>query len=132
MPKLAADDVLCYRKTPVSRAAVRRHYLSWRKEQGLADRCDEKSCKYHSEPLFWNGQQLPLILDHKNGNNSDNRVENLRLLCPNCDSQLRETRGGANKGRVEKSGGGFALVRKDGKRDYVMPVESGKYKIATK
>jgi len=32
----------------------------------------------------WLGQPVPLELDHKNGNNQDNRLVNLRLLCPNC------------------------------------------------
>jgi hypothetical protein len=29
---------------------------------------------------------MPLILDHKNGINNDNRLSNLRFLCSNCDS----------------------------------------------
>jgi len=35
----------------------------------------------------WEGKELPLELDHINGNRRDNRIENLRYLCPNCHSQ---------------------------------------------
>lgn len=33
---------------------------------------------------LWNEQKIPLELHHINGNNKDNRLENLQLLCPNC------------------------------------------------
>lgn len=36
----------------------------------------------------WMGKELPLILDHVNGINNDNRIDNLRFVCSNCDSQL--------------------------------------------
>ena len=35
----------------------------------------------------WNGKKIVLQLDHINGINNDNRIENLRFLCPNCHSQ---------------------------------------------
>jgi hypothetical protein len=44
----------------------------------------------------WRNTQLSLVLDHINGINNDHRLENLRWLCPNCNS-LQDTFAGRNK-----------------------------------
>lgn len=36
----------------------------------------------------WMGEEVPLILDHINGDSGDNDISNLRLVCGNCDMQL--------------------------------------------
>lgn len=37
---------------------------------------------------IWNNDELHLILDHIDGDATNNKRTNLRLICPNCDSQL--------------------------------------------
>lgn len=49
---------------------------------GLKNEC--AICRLGPE---WNGMPLSLQLDHINGVNNDHRMENLRILCPNCHSQ---------------------------------------------
>jgi Zn finger protein HypA/HybF involved in hydrogenase expression len=44
----------------------------------------------------WLGDPIPLELDHIDGNSEDNKLENLRLLCPNCHA-LTPTYRGKNK-----------------------------------
>ena len=44
----------------------------------------------------WNGEQIALQLHHINGDNTDNRLENLQLLCPNCHSQTDSYCGNKN------------------------------------
>jgi 5-methylcytosine-specific restriction endonuclease McrA len=70
-----------------SRASIRKTIL---KENLIEYKCSE--CNV----IEWNGKTLSLHLDHINGVNNDNRLENLRFLCPNCHSQT-ETYTGRNK-----------------------------------
>ncbi|WP_228925522.1 HNH endonuclease [Streptomyces sp. DH7] len=58
-------------KTTLLRRALR--------EIGIPEQCDECG----TEPV-WHGSPITLGIDHINGDRSDDRAENLRLLCPNC------------------------------------------------
>lgn len=55
-------------------------------------------CSICGQKPIWNGKALTLVLDHINGVNNDDRLENLRWVCPNCNQQL-ETTGSRNPNR---------------------------------
>lgn len=75
--KVTADDLFkpnCRHPRTVLRRYIINHHL-------LPYKCAICGCSK------WNGKTLSLELDHINGINNDNRLENLRFLCPNCHSQ---------------------------------------------
>ena len=59
----------------------------------------EYKCAICGLPAEWQGKPLVLTLDHINGKHRDDRLENLRWICPNCDRQLPTYSRGA--GRVD-------------------------------
>jgi hypothetical protein len=45
-------------------------------------------CELCGQDELWRGRPMGLILDHINGVSNDNRIENLRIVCPNCAATL--------------------------------------------
>ena len=65
------------------------------KEKLYKEGLKERKCELCGQDENWNGKKMSLILDHINGDHSDNRLENLRIVCPNCNATL-STHGGKN------------------------------------
>jgi len=86
--KVEDANIFC-EKSAYPRQSLKRRIL---KDKLLNYECVE--CGNSGE---YNGKSLSLHLDHANGINNDNRLENLRFLCPNCHSQTETYSGKANK-----------------------------------
>lgn len=84
--RIPLDDVLVEGSTYDRRALKRRLY-----EAGLK----QHRCELCGQGELWRGKRIALILDHANGVRDDNRLENLRIVCPNCAATL-ETHCGRN------------------------------------
>jgi hypothetical protein len=88
-PRFPTADLLVCDSPYTNMTALKRRLI---REALLEARCYE--CGIND----WRGRPLSLVLDHINGVHSDHRIENLRLLCPKCNSQM-DTFAGRNKGK---------------------------------
>jgi transposase-like protein len=77
--KYSLDEILIENSLYKNNTALKKRLL----DKGIL----ENKCYDCGLLPFWNGKNLTLQLDHINGINNDNRVENLQILCPNCHTQ---------------------------------------------
>ena len=83
----------CYKGNKTSsRGGIKARLL---REGILKNECYE--CKL---PTIWNEKYLVLVLDHKDGDKYNYEISNLRMLCPNCNSQA-DTFAGRNVKRLK-------------------------------
>lgn len=89
--KIPIKDIL-KQNSDYSRSHLKKRLV----EEGLK----EYKCEGCGNSGEWGGKPLNLQLEHKNGINNDNRLENICFLCPNCHSQT-DTFGSRNKNKKE-------------------------------
>lgn len=89
------EENIFIKNSTASQSTLRRWYLKGNYTPYICSICK-------LEPV-WQGKNLTLILDHINGDNKDDRLENLRWVCPNCNQQLPTTNGKNKKYRKEKT-----------------------------
>lgn len=58
------------------------------KRRLLAEGLKQLRCELCGQRETWRGVRMALVLDHVNGVWNDNRLDNLRILCPNCNATL--------------------------------------------
>jgi hypothetical protein len=69
------------------------------KRRLLAEGLKRPECEMCGQGELWRGRHMALVLDHINGVHDDHRLENLRILCPNCNATLDTHCGRHNKRR---------------------------------
>ncbi|WP_052867062.1 HNH endonuclease signature motif containing protein [Streptomyces niger] len=70
----------------------------------MLNRGVSERCSLCGTGMLWRGCPLPLEVDHIDGNWRNNRLENLRLLCPNCHSTTDSYRGRNKRGQSSWAG----------------------------
>lgn len=100
--KKPLSEILVINSTYTSTNHLRKRLI----EEGIKEhRCE---CCGYTE---WLGRPIPIQLEHVNGNRTDNRLENLKILCPNCHAQT-PTYCGKNV-KLRRGGGmAYAVVSK--------------------
>jgi hypothetical protein len=84
------EDYIGEKQHPIGSNALKKKLL---KENYKEEKCEDCGRK------TWSGAKIPLELHHMDGNRFNNKLENLRILCPNCHSLTENHRGKAKPRR---------------------------------
>jgi hypothetical protein len=88
------------RATPLDEVLVEgsTYHRGHLKRRLLAEGLKRSECEMCGQGDMWRGRRMSLVLDHINGVHDDHRLENLRIVCPNCNATL-DTHCGRHKTR---------------------------------
>lgn len=76
--KLDCKDIFKENSSLKSPSYLKNYILKYNLKEEQCEECGIKT---------WNNKKITFQVHHINGNNTDNRIENLQILCPNCHSQ---------------------------------------------
>ena len=82
--KYTLDEIMAENSTYLSSNSLKERLIKELNWERKCSRCDLSK---------WMGKDIPIDLDHINGDFRDNRIENLRFLCPNCHAKTDTYKG---------------------------------------
>ena len=91
--KINFEEVLKGNLPHVQTGAIKRYLFATGIKTNKCEQCNISE---------WNGKPISCHLDHINGNSNDHKLENLRVLCPNCHSQTETYCGKSKKIKTQR------------------------------
>lgn len=112
------NEPIALEKVLIENSSYARKHI---KRRIIAEKLIPYICDVCKQEPVWQKKQLVLVLDHINGIHNDNRLENLRFLCPNCNSQTstfagKNTKWAKKDKRLDQATKNKNLIKRSRKR----------------